>query len=242
MIHLKIDNLIYFYENKLILDRISMDAYEGEFISILGPSGCGKSTLLNIVAGLLKSKEGSIYIDGQKMEGITKNFAYMPQEDLLFEWHTIMENICLYSIINGGQKEAREKAREHLNIFGLSGCEDMYPHQLSGGMRQRAAFLRTAMCEARVLLLDEPFAALDVITRGDMQDWLISVRDELPPIIILVTHDIDEAIYLSDKIFVLSSSPSKIKDEIIIKHKERNKEWLFSQKDLRGHIYKILKH
>ena len=126
---------------------------------------------------------------------------------------------------------------ENFSVFGLSGYEDKYPSQLSGGMRQRAAFLRTALCRADILLLDEPFGALDVITRGEMQDWLVNMRRRLNKTVLLVTHDMDEAIYLSDRILILNGSPARITGEIAIEEKERGREWLYGQGDLRKEIH-----
>lgn len=238
---LQVQNISCSYENELILDEMNMTVNEGEFVTILGPSGCGKSTLLNIIAGLLDAENGKIYVDGVLTSGISENFAYMPQQDLLFSWKNILDNVCLYGRINGSKKDCYEKALQNFEKFGLSGYEKMFPSQLSGGMRQRAAFLRTALCNARIWLLDEPFGALDVITRGEMQDWLINIRKELRKTILLVTHDIDEAIYLSDRILVLSGKPASVKAEINITENHRTKEWLFGQNKLKNEIYAILK-
>lgn len=238
---LEVKGLCYSFSGEPVLENINMQVKGGEFVTILGPSGCGKSTLLNILAGLLKAEQGEISVDGQSVSGISGHFAYMPQEDLLFPWKNILDNVCLYGRIHGGLREAKLRALESFPAFGLEGCEDKYPHQLSGGMRQRAAFLRTALCEAEILLLDEPFGALDVITRGEMQDWLSGVRSNLSRTIILVTHDIDEAIYLSDRILILSGQPAALKGEFKIGEKTRSKEWLFDQVSLHKEIYQMLK-
>ncbi len=161
----------------------------------------------------------------------------MPQNDLLFPWKNILDNVCLYGRIHGSLKEAREEALKHFPAFGLSGYEYKYPDALSGGMRQRAAFLRTALCHADILLLDEPFGALDVITRGEMQDWLLSMRERLNRTVLLVTHDMDEAIYLSDRILILNGSPARITWETAISEKNRTRSWLYSQGALRQTIY-----
>ncbi|QAT42269.1 ABC transporter ATP-binding protein [Aminipila luticellarii] len=229
------------FEGKTILEHMNMDVEEGEFVSILGPSGCGKSTLLNIMAGLVQADSGQVFIDETLSAGVSGHFAYMPQQDLLFPWKTIMENVCLYGKIHGDVKAARKQAAENFDKFGLAGYENKYPHELSGGMRQRAAFLRTALCKADILLLDEPFGALDVITRGDMQDWLLDIRKELGRTIVFVTHDIDEAIYLSDRVLVLSGKPASVKKEVVIHGEERSKDWLFEQHETRKAIYRILK-
>lgn len=239
---LVVENLGFAYEEKSVIKDLYMSIESGEFVSILGTSGSGKSTILNLLAGLIKPDAGSVYVDGEKVQGISSHFAYMPQEDLLFPWQTILDNVCLYGKIHGHFKEAKKKALNYFPIFGLEGCEKAYPEQLSGGMRQRAAFLRTALCKADILLLDEPFAALDVISRGEMQDWLVTMRQELNRTAILVTHDIDEAIYLSDRIFILRGNPAQIIKEIRITEKEaRTREWLYGQGSLRTQIYKEIK-
>ncbi len=237
-----VEDLGFAYEERSIIQHIHMSVEVGEFVSILGPSGSGKSTILNLLAGLIKPKAGNIYVDGKKVEGISSHFAYMPQEDLLFPWQTILDNVCLYGKIHGHFEEAKKKALEYLQIFGLEGYEKAYPSQLSGGMRQRAAFLRTSLCKADILLLDEPFGALDVISRGEMQDWLANMRQELGHTTLLVTHDIDEAIYLSDRILILAGSPAQIIKEICITEKQpRTREWLYGQGNLRTQIYKEIK-
>lgn len=238
---LKVIDVSCSFEGQTILEKMNMEVNQGEFVSILGPSGCGKSTLLNIMAGLIKADSGQVYVDEELVRGISEHFAYMPQQDLLFPWKTILDNVCLYGRIHGDMKKTKQQALINFKKFGLAGYENKYPAQLSGGMRQRAAFLRTALCKADILLLDEPFGALDVITRGDMQDWLLNIREELGRTMILVTHDIDEAIYLSDRVLVLSGKPASVKKEIIINQKERNKEWLFEQHEIRKEIYHILK-
>lgn len=239
---LKVQDVVCSFGNATILEKMNMEIAEGEFVSILGPSGCGKSTLLNIMAGLLEADCGHVYVDGDLVKGISSHFAYMPQQDLLFPWETILENVCLYGKINGKYNDVRAEALRNFESFGLSGYENKYPEELSGGMRQRAAFLRTSLCHADILLLDEPFAALDVITRGEMQDWLLSIRQELSKTTVLVTHDIDEAIYLSDRVLVLSGKPARMQAEISVEEKNRNKEWLFEQRNIRKEIYHILKN
>jgi ABC-type nitrate/sulfonate/bicarbonate transport system ATPase subunit len=238
---LKLKDITCSFQGKTVLKEINMEVEEGQFVSILGPSGCGKSTLLNIVAGLMNADSGAVFMDDNPIRGISEHFAYMPQQDLLLPWKTILDNVCLYGRIHGNKKEIRKQAEPLFEPFGLEGYENKYPSQLSGGMRQRAAFLRTALCQADILLLDEPFAALDVITRGDMQDWLLKIREELRRTMVLVTHDIDEAIYLSDKIVVLAGNPTSIKREVMILEKKRCKQWLFAQKELREEIYRLLK-
>lgn len=237
---LEIDKLDVHFDGRQILGGLSFGVAEGEFVSLLGPSGCGKSTILNILAGLIRPESGSVRVDGVLVDGTSDHFAYMPQEDLLLPWKTILDNVCLYGAIHGAKKEAAAQARALFPVFGLAGYGDAYPDALSGGMRQRAAFLRTAMCQADILLLDEPFGALDVITRGDMQDWLQNMRSQLGKTTLLVTHDIDEAIYLSDRILVLSGRPASIREEITISERDRSRDWLYAQGYLRTRIHHLL--
>lgn len=241
MTKLLVQNLDCSYQGEMVLKDLNLTVQEGEFVSILGPSGCGKSTLLNILAGMLLPDRGQVSVDGQRIEGLSSHFSYMPQQDLLLPWATIMDNVCLYGKIHHKKEEAKKNARKNMEKFGLAGYEDRYPQELSGGMRQRAAFLRTALCRADIMLLDEPFGALDVITRGDMQDWLLGMREELGRTTVLVTHDIDEAIYLSDRILLLSGRPAAFQQEIVISEPNRNREWLFGQVELHSEIYHRLK-
>ena len=238
---LSVNGLRFSYSDKPIINDLSLNINNGEFVSILGPSGCGKSTLLNIFAGILKPQSGEILIDNKKYEKANQHFAYMPQNDLLLPWKTILDNVCLYGEIHHHKKEITETALHQMEKFGLKGCENKYPDELSGGMRQRAAFLRTTLCKADIYLLDEPFGALDVITRGDMQDWLAELCSNLKKTIILVTHDTDEAIYLSDRILILGAPGEGIRREIVITDKNRSREWLYEQGKLRAEIHRIIK-
>jgi len=238
---LTVENLSCSFKGEVVLDKLNMSVREQEFVSILGPSGGGKSTFLNILAGVLAPDEGSVYVDGEKVNGLSAHFAYMPQQDLLMPWKTIIDNVCLYGAIHHQKKKIREQAAANFQSFGLSGYENRYPDELSGGMRQRAAFLRTALCGADIMLLDEPFGALDVITRGSMQDWLQGIRSALNRTTILVTHDIDEAIYLSDRILILSGHPARFQKEITIHEGNRDRDWLFCQTELHREIYYYLK-
>ncbi len=235
---LKVEELTFSYENRNVLDSIGFSVKEGEFVSLLGPSGSGKSTILKLLTGVLPSDKGRILVDDKPVEGLSQHFAYMPQNDLLFPWKTILDNVCLYGQIHGSLESMRREAKLSFPEFGLAGYENSYPSQLSGGMRQRAAFLRTALCKADILLLDEPFGALDVITRGEMQDWLLGIRRKMNRTVVLVTHDMDEAIYLSDRILILNQSPARITDEIVIKERKRDRQWLYEQGELHRDIYK----
>lgn len=238
---LDVTDLNFSYADKNIIRDLSFSVPDGAFISILGPSGCGKSTLLNVLSGLLKPDGGEIRIDGVPVQGTGRELAYMPQNDLLFPWRTILDNVCLYGEIHHRKEEMRQIALQQMARFGLAGCEHKYPDELSGGMRQRAAFLRTTLCEAGIYLLDEPFGALDVITRSDMQDWLRELCTGLHRTILLVTHDTDEAIYLSDRILILGAPGEGIRQEITITEQNRSREWLYGQGKLRAEIHRIIK-
>ena len=239
---LQIKEVSVTFEQEQILQRLNLDIREGEFVALVGPSGCGKSTLLNILAGVLQPESGSILVDDTPVTGISSHFAYMPQSDLLLPWKTILENVTLYGRLHGRAKEAQAAAMKELPVFGLQGYETSYPDELSGGMRQRAAFLRTALCSADIMLLDEPFGALDVITREEMQDWLLKLRSQLGRTTLLVTHDIDEALYLADRIVVLGGRPAVIRRIIDLTDVEKSRDWLYEQGQLRKDIHNILKY
>ena len=237
MVKLEVSGLSFSYDNKKLFENLDFSIKEGEFVSLLGPSGCGKSTILKLLTGVIQAETGRITVDGQPVTGLSEHFAYMPQNDLLFPWKTILDNVCLYGQIHGSMEEMRREASKNFPAFGLRGYETKYPSSLSRRMRQRAAFLRTALCKADILLLDEPFGALDVITRGDMQDWLISMRARLNRTVLLVTHDMDEALYLSDRILILNQAPAHITCEIEIPDRVRNRDWLYNQGALRQKIH-----
>ncbi len=199
------------------LDNISLSVNQHESVVILGPSGCGKSTLLNIVAGLISPDKGQILIDGQDWTGKTGRVSYMQQKDLLLPSRNILDNVAIPLILKGtSKKQARHLARQHLEEFGLSDFSGYYPRQLSGGMRQRAALLRTYVFASDLLLLDEPVAALDAITRRRMHLWLKELQTRYQWSILFVTHDIEEALLLADRILVLSSRPASILEEFSV--------------------------
>ena len=193
------------------LREVSMDVLPEEFVTIIGPSGSGKSTLFNVIAGLLQPEGGSIRIDGETVADRTGSVAYMPQRDLLLPWRTVLDNVILPLEIQGANLgEAREQARELMPRFGLEGFDGYYPQVLSGGMRQRAAFLRTVLSGRETLLLDEPFGALDALTRRQLQDWLLDLQRSLRRTILFITHDVEEAVYLGDRVVVLSARPGRV--------------------------------
>jgi len=194
------------------LHHISMTINKGEFVSIIGPSGCGKSTLFNLISGLEIPTKGDILLDGKSILNQKGHVSYMPQKDHLLPWRTIIDNVIIGMEIRGiSKKEARKKAEAYMSIFGLESFMHEYPSSLSGGMKQRAALFRTILLENDVLLLDEPFGALDEITRMQMQNWLLGIWKQLKHTILFVTHSIDEAVYLSDRIYVFSHRPATIK-------------------------------
>jgi len=193
---------------QLILEDVNFTMEEEDFVSVVGSSGCGKTTFLELLAGITKPDRGEIYYQGERITGKTGLLGYMPQDDLLFPWLNVLENVLIpVRVRNGDIKAAKVRVQELLPVFGLEGHIKHMPYQLSGGLRQRAAFLRTCMMEAKLLLLDEPFASLDAITRIQLQKWLGYIARELKLSIILVTHDIEEAINLSDTIMVMRKPP-----------------------------------
>ena len=205
------------FENEEIIRDISLELHEGEIVSLLGVSGGGKTTLFNIIAGLSVPDTGDVYLEGIKITGKPGSVSYMLQKDLLLPYKTIVDNVALPLIIRGMKKdEARRMAVDHFDEFGLLGTEDKYPSQLSGGMRQRAALLRTYLFSEKVALLDEPFSALDMLTKGTIHEWYLDVMEKIKLSTLFVTHDIDEAILLSDRIYLLTGKPGQITKEIVI--------------------------
>lgn len=193
------------------LRDVSFAVHPQEFVTVIGPSGSGKSTLFNLITGLLEPEDGAIRIDGERVSDRTGYVAYMPQRDLLLPWRTVLDNVTLPLEIQGEDSDtARSRARELMPRFGLEGFDDYYPQVLSGGMRQRAAFLRTVMSGRETLLLDEPFGALDALTRRRLQDWLLDLQRSLMRTILFITHDVEEAVYLADRVVVLSSRPGRV--------------------------------
>lgn len=222
-----------------ILKEIDLTIPKNTFTSIIAPSGAGKSTLLKVLTGILKPSSGTILIDGQETSKLNTLFSYMPQENMLLPWLSVYQNVTLYKKINHKAIDKKQVLND-LTLFGLKEYQHFLPLQLSGGMQQRTALLRTMLNPAPYLLLDEPFGSLDAMTRSQMQDWLLSLPDEMKRTTILVTHDIEEAIYLSDQIFVLSSRPAKVLATIKISSAERTRSWLVGQAALKQEIYQLL--
>lgn len=201
------------------LDGVSLHVDEGEFVALLGPSGCGKTTLLQLIAGLEEVDAGRILVAGAALEAADRlqHFGYMPQNDLLFPWRSVLENVSLGLEVQGvAMSEARSRAAALFPQFGLGGFEDRRPHQLSGGMRQRASLLRTYLLGRPFLLLDEPFGALDAITRSQLQVWLAETWSRIGGSALLVTHDPLEAVTLSDRIYVMSPRPGRITNLVAV--------------------------
>ncbi len=197
------------------LEDVSLSARPGEFITIIGPSGSGKSTLFNLITGLTEPDTGEIVIDCGPAHKRAGRVGYMPQRDLLLPWRTVLDNVILGPELDGRPRgEARRRAREMMPLFGLAGFEDAFPATLSGGMRQRAALLRTFLTDRDVLLLDEPFGALDALTRHELQRWLLDVWQRFQKTILFITHDVEEAVFLADRVLVFSARPGRIVKEL----------------------------
>ena len=198
---LKFDNVSFQYdvEDFSIIDHLSFDVQDGEFVSVIGASGCGKSTIFRLVNKLLLPASGEILVDGESIERKRNYCGYMPQQDLLFPWRTVRENLLLPMEIRGGysKTEMREKADAALESVGLKDWGDKTPKELSGGMRQRAAFARTVLTGSDLLLLDEPFSALDYLTRLSMREWLLEQWEREKKTVLFITHDVEEAVFLS---------------------------------------------
>ena len=219
------------FDGEEIIRNISLELKEGEIVSLLGVSGGGKTTLFNIIAGLSTPDEGNIYLEGQEITGTPGNISYMLQKDLLLPYRTLVDNVALPLTIRGMKKsEAREKAAGYFEEFGLEGAEKKYPAEISGGMKQRAAFLRTYLFSEKVALLDEPFSALDMLTKASVHEWYLEVMEKIKLSTLFITHDIDEAILLSDRIYLLTGKPGSITKEIVIKEpKPRKKDFNLSE-------------
>ena len=216
---LEVKNLTQTFDQKntslRVLDGLHFSVDDGQFVALLGPSGCGKSTLFNIISGLLVPDTGEIYLNDERIYGNTGDFAYMQQKDLLLPWRTVLRNVLIGPEIHDEPlNTAKMEARQRLAQLGLSGFENSYPMQLSGGMRQRVALVRTLLFRKEILLLDEPFGALDAMTRTVMQSILLDIWSESRQTVLLITHDVEEALLLADKIYVLTARPATLKAEI----------------------------
>lgn len=227
---LELENISFSYDGGIpLLKDISFSLEKNEFLSIVGSSGCGKSTIIKLIAGIEKADKG-------KIKGLTT--GYMPQRDLLLPWRTVLENIMLpVELKKKDKEEGKKKAVAYLEKLHLAEYKDKLPHELSGGMRQRVSFLRTLLTEADILLLDEPFSALDAITKEYLQKWLLDTLKEFDKSIIFITHDINEALFLSDRILVCKDKPLDSFAEFIVpKDKEKNVDKILEMKKEILHI------
>lgn len=222
---LRTENITKSYNDKTVIEDINIHLKEGELVSLLGVSGSGKTTLFNIISGLIMPDEGSVQLSDRDITGRPGSVAYMLQKDMLLPHKKIIDNVSLPLLLKGmPRKDARAHADEFFEEFGLEGTQYKYPNQLSGGMKQRAALLRTYMASDGVVLLDEPFSALDTLTKSAMHKWYLQVMEHISLSTLFITHDIDEAICLSDRIYIMSGAPGRIADEIVIEEKRPQRE------------------
>ena len=222
---LEVQNISKSFDGKPVLRDISIELGRGELVCLLGVSGGGKTTLFNVISGLLQPDHGRVLLDGNDITNRPGQISSMLQKDLLLPYRTIEDNVALPLLLKGmNKKEARLQVSPMFARFGLEGTQKQYPAQLSGGMRQRAALLRTYMFSQDVALLDEPFSALDTLTKSSIHKWYLDVMEKIHMSTLFITHDIDEAILLSDRIYLLSSSPGEITGEIIIKEPKPRRE------------------
>ena len=233
---LKVDSLKKNFQDRegeiVALGNISFSVHQREFICVIGPSGCGKSTLIRIIAGLEKQTSGSILLDSKPIDSPSSDRGMVFQNYTLFPWLTIKKNIMFGLIMSKtDRQEANTKAMDWLELVGLSEFSDLYPHQLSGGMKQRVAIARALATRPRILLMDEPFGALDAQTRAQMQSYLLQIWGSLDITIIFITHDLEEAIYLADRIFVLGSSSNQLQEivEIPVSRPRKPDQFLSSE-------------
>lgn len=241
---LELKNVKKSFESRLVLEDINMEVKKGEIVGLIGRSGSGKSTIFNIISGSLKADSGQVLLEEEDITGIKGKVSYMLQKDLLFPHMNILDNTVLPLIISGRDKSsAKQEALTYFKEFGLERTENQYPKQLSGGMRQRTALLRTYLNKKSLILLDEPFSGLDMITKSEMQDWFLELVSKLNLSAIFISHDIDEAIFLSDRIYILGED-GKISEELIIDRQgKKDEDFKLSREflDYKRRISKVLK-
>ena len=229
------------FGKETILKKISIHVEEGELIRLLGVSGSGKTTLFHCIAGLYRPTEGNILLDGRDITGQTGQVSYMLQKDLMLPHYTMEDNVALPLIIRGQKRrEARTAVQPYFKQFGLEGTQKKYPRQLSGGMRQRAALLRTYLFSDNLALLDEPFSALDTITKSAVHNWYLEVMQQIRLSTLFITHDIDEAILLSDRIYIMTGKPGQIRDEIIIRTPRAEREQFALSEEFLGYKKQVV--
>jgi ABC-type nitrate/sulfonate/bicarbonate transport system ATPase subunit len=235
---LEVNGLSFAYGQRSVIEDLHFVVRQGEFVSLIGPSGSGKSTLFYLLGGLHCPQAGDILLDGQRINGERGHLAYMPQQPSLMPWRTILDNVRLAQELSGHKDPT--KLTHLLRGAGLAEVADRYPHELSGGMQQRVAFIRAMASNRDLLCLDEPFGSLDALTRTRMQTWLLRLLEQEKRTILFITHSIEEAILLSDRILVLSASPMKVIREVPVpfargqaRYERRGtKEWLALQREL----------
>ncbi|MBE6956019.1 MAG: ABC transporter ATP-binding protein [Ruminococcaceae bacterium] len=232
------------FGDRPVLAGVDLTVEPGELVCLLGISGGGKTTLFHIISGLLTPDDGRVLLEGEDVTGQPGRVSYMLQKDLLLPYRRVLDNVILPLLLQGVKRdEARARAQELFATFGLEGTQQLYPAQLSGGMRQRAALLRTYLFSRKLVLLDEPFSALDALTKSAMHRWYLDVMERLPVSTLFITHDVDEAILLSDRICLLSGTPGRITHQITVPHpRPRDKEFALSQEflDCKRHILSLL--
>jgi ABC-type nitrate/sulfonate/bicarbonate transport system ATPase subunit len=225
-----------------VIKNLNLKVNKGEFVSILGPSGSGKSTLFSLIGGILSPDDGTILLEGEKINGRTGSISYMPQSPSLLPWRTVLQNVLLGKELKGTKDKA--KALQMIEKAGLADYADAYPYELSGGMKQRVSFIRALLSPQPIICLDEPFSALDELTRLEMQKWLLSIWENNRRTVLFVTHNIEEALFLSDRIVILSNKPATIAAEFVIPFKRPRKEELFLENDFlewKRKVYYVLK-
>lgn len=241
--NLTLEKVAASYGSNHVLEDITCSVAEGEFVSIVGPSGSGKSTIFQLIGGLYTPESGTISLDGEIVNNSRGHISYMPQSPALFPWRTVLQNVELTAEIAHAPVD-REKTMELIRSAGLTGYENAYPGELSGGMKQRVSFIRSLNAPQSIICLDEPFSALDEFTRLEMQQWLLSIWETYRKSILFITHNIDEALFLSDRILVLSDKPAVVKKEVVVPFSRPRKEELLMSEpflQLKREIYNDLR-